>query len=127
VKFYNIERDIQGANEEDEDIELNDEDIDEIIDSDDELDVAAATGADSATKSKIDWLDEPRNIVASSRSLDLDSDDCEVNLGSVLLQDVLADQPIPESGSLVVRVNDGDVNMGEDDEEEEAAFGRLEW
>ncbi|KAJ7810560.1 ribonuclease H-like domain-containing protein [Mycena leptocephala] len=126
VKFYNIERDIQGTNEEDDDMELNSEDINEIIDSDDELDVAAATGADSATKSKIDWLDEPRNIVASSCSLNLDSDDCEVNLGSVLLQDVLADQPIPESGSSVVRVNDGDVNMGEEDEEE-AAFGRLEW
>jgi len=127
VKFYNIQRDILGTGDEDEDMELEDEDVDEIIDSDDEFDAAAAACIGGDTNPKVDWLDEPREVVPSSRALDLEGDDSELNLESALLLDVLADQPVHESDASAVRSDEEFALMDEDADEDGGTFGQLTW
>ncbi|KAF7350324.1 hypothetical protein MVEN_01336900 [Mycena venus] len=130
VKFYNIQRDILGADSDDrdDDKELEEEDVDEIIESDDEFDAAVAAGAGVDPNLKVDWLDEPRHVVPSSRSLDLDSLESEVNLESVLLQDILADQPVLESDVSAVDLDHGYTAMDQEaDDNDDETFDELKW
>ncbi|KAJ7435596.1 ribonuclease H-like domain-containing protein [Mycena galericulata] len=117
VKFYNIERDILGNEDSDEDIDEGD--VDDIVDSDDEF--HAAVGA--VVNAKIDWLDEPQQFIAPSDSLDLDS---EVDLQSAVLRDILADGPISESRVSTVGAKAGYALM-EDEDEDDTAFAPLTW
>ncbi|KAJ7629632.1 hypothetical protein DFH06DRAFT_1338051 [Mycena polygramma] len=126
VKFYNIEREIHGTTDDEEAESDDEEDIDEIIDSDDEFDTANAAGMQGNIQAKQDWLDEPRQFTASSASLDLDSQESELNLGSALLRDILSDRPVVESDEPAVRVGDGHVAM-EDVDEDDGDFGDLKW
>ncbi|KAJ7482891.1 ribonuclease H-like domain-containing protein [Mycena galericulata] len=110
VKFYNIEREIHSIDDDDTELDADD------VDSDDEFKAIATAGTRETGASKVDWLDIPHPALPSSKALDLESG--EVDLDSTLLQDVLADQqavPAQDSAGKVFAAMDQDSNE-EDDE-----------
>ncbi|KAJ7458998.1 ribonuclease H-like domain-containing protein [Mycena latifolia] len=121
VKFYNIERDIRTIDDERED---DDDDIDaDGEDSDDEFNAAVGAGPDGpGATAKVDWLDLPREIFASSSHLDLE--DGEVDLDSTLLGDILADAPRSSAcDSHTAGMEDAGREEDEDDEEMSFVLG----
>ncbi|KAJ7751965.1 hypothetical protein B0H16DRAFT_1887306 [Mycena metata] len=112
VKFYNIQRDIDGIIDEDDE-EQDDQDVDEIVDSDDEF--TAATGAGDM---------EARPL---RRGPDFGfALDAEIDLESALLLDVLADEPVAGKRSLDVGMDQGFAGIDED-EDDGSGFDELTW
>ncbi|KAJ7634034.1 hypothetical protein B0H17DRAFT_1217342 [Mycena rosella] len=113
----------------DDDQDDEDRDVDG-EDSDDEFNTtlrADSEGVDAGAAAKIDWLDEPRQVLPSSPELDLESG--EVDLDSALLGDILADTPGPRSGAAASEgLGDEPTRMTDDeDDDEEMVFELGSW
>ncbi|KAJ7713729.1 ribonuclease H-like domain-containing protein [Mycena metata] len=123
VKFYNIQRDIDGIIDEDADEEQDDQDVDEIVDSDNEFTAATGAGDMEARPLRVDWQDEPQADIPPSGVLTLDA---KIDLESTLLLDVLADEPVVGKRSLDVGMDQGFAGMDED-EDDGSGFDELTW
>ncbi|KAJ7137522.1 hypothetical protein C8R43DRAFT_1132121 [Mycena crocata] len=132
VRFYNIEAEIRkkqsSAKKDTPETESDGEEDDTPdvldnapIDSDDEDDplgdAAATSDIPEGPPSKKDLLELPRKSRGASTSLNIG--DSEVDLGALLLKDVLADEPV-RVGSEPKRVATRDVDM--DETEDDAPF-----
>ncbi|KAJ7496082.1 ribonuclease H-like domain-containing protein [Mycena galericulata] len=120
VKFYNIEREIHSVDDEEQDeAELDDNEFD----SEDESE--AISGTIPSAPARTDWLDLPREVLDSSGELDLESG--EVDLDSLLLEDVLADAPVPVHDTPSTAPTAGYAGMEDDDSDEEMGFALGSW